>query len=271
MKTDIKLVSILIVTFNAENYITKTIKSCLKQTYKKIEILILDNKSTDNTVNLIKKFKSSKIKLIENDKNIGPYLGLNVLLDHAKGEYIAIQDHDDIWLPQKIFYQAKYMSKNTKEVACGTRTYVYYENKSILIADKRPLKVNYVHHVSLFFRNNNYRYDTKFLLCDEHFEKVILTGNKNKIHCIPKILSIHRIRDDRNNLSRNRFIFNKRNIREIFFINTSIMSSIINLIGIFISKYVSPEIEWFIINNILKKKAYKITLSRFNKTYPNLI
>lgn len=266
-----KLVSILIVTYNAQKYISKTIKSCLNQTYSNFEILILDNASKDNTIKIIKSITDKKIKLYKSKKNLGPYHGLNFLLNKAKGEYIAIQDHDDIWLPQKLEKQVNYLNKHLSEIACGTKTYIFYENKNILISDKKPKKLRYVNHVSLLFRNQGYRYNPKFLLTDEHFEKIILYGNTKKIPCIQKILTIHRIRGDRNNLSRIRFKFNYQNIKEYFSINGFYINTFINLLGIFVSKYFPQKLEWFIIDKIIKRNSQKISLEIFLKKHPNLI
>ena len=266
-----KLVSILIVTYNAQPYIGKTIKSCLSQTYLNLEVLILDNSSTDSTVKEIQKFKDKRIKLFKNNQNIGPYRGLNYLLDQAKGEYIAIQDHDDIWLPQKIEKQIDFLNHHPNEIACGTRTFIFYERTNILISDPKPLKVNYVNHVSLVFRNLNFRYNPDFLLSDEHFEKIILQGNTKKIYCLPQNLTIHRIRKDRQNLSRIRFKFNFKNIHEYFHINRVSLKSLIGLIGIFVAKFFKPSIRWFIISKIVKRKSLTVTKNNLNKKYPNLL
>ena len=265
------LVSILIVTYNAQNYIVQTIKSCLNQSYPNFELLILDNASNDDTIKIINHFKNPKIKLFKSKENIGPYQGLNFLIDKAKGEYIAIQDHDDLWLPQKLKKQINYLDQNKNRNACGTRAFVYYENKQILISDNKPEEINYVNHTSLMFRNNGYRYDLNYLLTDEHFEKIILDGNKTKIHCLKDVLAIHRIRGDRHNLSRTRFKFNKKNISEYFYINGLSINTFVNLFGIFVAKYFPPSLEWFIINKIVKSKSNKISLKNFQKKYPNIL
>jgi len=271
MKKEKGLISILIVTYNAQNYILSTIKSCLNQSYPKFEILILDNASNDHTIQIIDSLKNPKIKLYKNRKNIGPYQGLNFLIDKAKGEYIAIQDHDDIWLPQKLEKQINYLNQNKNKNACGTRTFIFYENKQVLISDNKPEDINYVNHTSLMFRNNGYRYNLRYLLTDEHFEKIILSGNQIKIHCLKDILSLHRIRGDRHNLSRTRFVFNQKNINQYFLINKPSINSIVNLLGIFVAKYFPPSLEWFVINKIVKSKSKKISLIDFQKKYPNLI
>src|SRR3990167_596097 len=116
------LVSVLICTYNAEKFIKSTLESVLNQSYKNIEVLILDNGSTDKTVPIIRTLalhnaqpltyevrKGPSIRLIESKKNLGPYKGLNVLLELAKGKYIAINDHDDIWHPEKIKKQVSFL------------------------------------------------------------------------------------------------------------------------------------------------------------------
>lgn len=265
------LVSVLIVTFNAEQYIYNTIKSCLKQTYSPIEILILDNGSTDNTVKIIKKFKKNKnFHIYTTNKNKGPYGGLNYLLKQAKGQYIAILDHDDLWLPEKIETQINFLESHPKEIACGTQTYIYYEYKNILILDRKPLKVHYVNHISLMFKNKGFRYNLKYLFSDEHFEKIILKGKTSKIYCIPKALAIHRIRKDRNNFSRKRYKLNIKFLQEYFYINTFNIQNIINLIGYIVFRYFPPHLEWIIIK-IIKRNSQKITLYEFQKKHPGII
>lgn len=266
-----KLVSILIVSYNAEKYIEKTLSSCQNQTYQDLEILVLDNASNDETVKIIKDLDDSRIKLFEGKKNIGPYGGLNFLLEKAKGEYIAIQDHDDIWFPKKIEEQIDYLEKNKEEIACGTNTYYYYEDRGVLILDKRDQKISFVDHISLVFRNQGYRYDVNFLLTDEHFERIVLNGNKNKICCLSNPLTIHRIRKDRNNLSRVRFLFTKKNIRDYFFVRGISCRSGLDLVGIFIAKYFPPSLEWFLISKFVKAKSIRISLSNFRKTHQGIL
>lgn len=264
------LVSILIVTFNAQKFIEKTVISCLNQTYPNIEILILDNASTDNTSKLLKKFKQPLIKLFFNESNTGPYVGLNFLIDQAKGKYIAIQDHDDVWLPSKISLQVKYLNKHPNEIACGTSVYSFYESKNTLIRDLKTGYLSYVSHTSLLFRNQNYHYHSNLLLPDEYFEKITLQGLKNKIYCLSEPLSIHRIRGDQHNLSKTRFSFSFKNILWYLSINGYRPKTLKDLLGIFVTKYFPESLEWFIISKIYKRKSKQMTLNNFIKLYPNI-
>lgn len=80
------LISILIVAYNPGKYLQKTLESCLDQTYENTEILILDNNSSEDISIYfpLDPEKLQKIKLIRNRENIGPYKGLNLLLEGAK-------------------------------------------------------------------------------------------------------------------------------------------------------------------------------------------
>jgi len=113
---DFPLVSVIISAYNAEKFLIPTLKSVLQQTYKNIEVLIFDDASRDNTYGLRKKITDDRIKRFRSEKNLGPYKGLNYLLDKAQGEYIAIQDHDDIWHSEKLEKQIDFLQKNKKYI-----------------------------------------------------------------------------------------------------------------------------------------------------------
>ena len=93
-------ISIVLTAYNVEKYIGEAIESCLNQTYKDLEIIIVDDCSTDNTKNLIKSYVEKNkdiIKLIENDVNKGAGLARRIGIQNTTGEYVLILDGDD-WL-----------------------------------------------------------------------------------------------------------------------------------------------------------------------------
>lgn len=114
VRTDLndELVSIIMPSYNASKYIKESIGSVLKQTYKNWELIIVDDCSIDDTVELIKGVNDSRIKLYKNKKNSGAALSRNRALRMAKGRWIAFLDSDDIWLPDKLEKQLNYMKKN---------------------------------------------------------------------------------------------------------------------------------------------------------------
>lgn len=93
------LVSVLIPVFNRELYIGKAIESAMNQTYSNIEIIVIDNKSKDSTLQIAKDYqkKDKRIRVYQNERNIGPVLNWKKCLDMACGEYVKILWSDD-WM-----------------------------------------------------------------------------------------------------------------------------------------------------------------------------
>ena len=122
---DKPLVSIIIPTYNREKYILNAINSCLKQTYKNIEILVVDDCSTDKTKDLIKSINDKRIKYFRNETNRGAPYSRNFGLRIARGEYINFLDDDDLLLPRKIELQLKKFLASEDEklgvVTCDVR------------------------------------------------------------------------------------------------------------------------------------------------------
>lgn len=109
-----KLVSAIIPTYNREKTICRAIDSILNQSYKNIEIIIVDDGSTDDTLKLLKKYGST-IRVV-NQCHKGANAARNRGIKEAKGEYIAFLDSDDEWLPQKTYMQLNYLEKKEKQV-----------------------------------------------------------------------------------------------------------------------------------------------------------
>lgn len=92
-----KKLSIILPTYNIERYIEQTLNSILKQTYRNLEVIIIDDCSTDNTRSILKNYskKDDRIKLFLNESNLGPGATRNSGIEKATGEYITFMDHDD--------------------------------------------------------------------------------------------------------------------------------------------------------------------------------
>ena len=115
------LVSIITPSFNSSRFIEECIDSVLSQTYDYWELLIVDDCSSDNSCELIKKYNDSRIILIELEKNIGASKARNIALRKAKGKYIAFLDSDDIWMPTKLDDQIHFMQQ--KDIAFSFSSY----------------------------------------------------------------------------------------------------------------------------------------------------
>jgi len=100
-------VSVIIPTYNRRNLLGRAINSVLNQNYQDFELIIVDDGSTDNTVKLVKSFNYEIIKYIRHDKNRGVSAARNTGIRVAKGDYIAFQDSDDEWMPEKLERQIR--------------------------------------------------------------------------------------------------------------------------------------------------------------------
>ncbi|WP_319418710.1 glycosyltransferase family 2 protein [Pleurocapsa sp. FMAR1] len=95
-------VSIIIPTYNSENYIAKALKSVLNQTYSNFEIILIDDASSDSTVDIARSFNDKRLKIIANKYNRGVSYGRNCGIKQAKGQWIALLDSDDWYAPQRL-------------------------------------------------------------------------------------------------------------------------------------------------------------------------
>lgn len=130
MKENKPLVSIVIPIHNGERYIRESIDSCLEQTYENIEIIVVDDKSEDNTLNILKEY-GSKITVISVEKQNGLGNVINIGIRKSRGKYIARMDADDIMYPNRIEKQIEYLESNPNCVAVGGQIDIIDENGNI--------------------------------------------------------------------------------------------------------------------------------------------
>lgn len=120
-KTNDNKLSVLMPVYNASLFLKQAIESILNQTYKDFEFIIINDGSTDNSLEIIKSFNDSRIKIINNEKNLGIIKSRNIGLESAGGKYIANMDSDDISLPTRFEKQISYFEKHPDTVLLGTR------------------------------------------------------------------------------------------------------------------------------------------------------
>jgi teichuronic acid biosynthesis glycosyltransferase TuaG len=108
---DNEIVSVITPVYNAEKFIKDTVLSAVRQTYRNMEIVLVDDKSTDTSAQIIKKLQDMYPNIIYHLQraNGGAGIARNVALDIARGRYVAFLDSDDIWVPQKTELQIKLM------------------------------------------------------------------------------------------------------------------------------------------------------------------
>lgn len=136
-------VSVNIPVYNDEKHIRDTLDSALNQTYRDLEVIIVDDGSTDRTAEIIKGYHDPRVKYhYQANKGIG--VARNKALELSVGKYIAFLDHDDLWLPQKLEKQMALFDKNPELglVFCDTTFFNEQGDMYSIYAKRKPPKGN---------------------------------------------------------------------------------------------------------------------------------
>lgn len=115
------LISVIMPAYNAENYIAEAIRSILEQTYENLELIIVEDCSSDGTLDVIKQFYDTRITLIENEENHGVAYSTNRAIQSAKGKYLALLDDDDIAIKDRLELQVNYLEEHSEISVLGGR------------------------------------------------------------------------------------------------------------------------------------------------------
>jgi|WetSurMetagenome_2_1015567.scaffolds.fasta_scaffold117366_2 glycosyltransferase involved in cell wall biosynthesis len=126
---DTPLISIIIPSYNRGHILMKSVNSVLSQTYEHIELIIVDDASTDNTAEIIHSLTDSRIKFIHLEHNSGACAARNEGIQEAEGKYIAFNDSDDQWHSNKLSEQLSFIRKNNADVVVCSMN-CYDENKN---------------------------------------------------------------------------------------------------------------------------------------------
>lgn len=191
-------ISVIMSVYNDQDNISNSIKSILGQTYKDFEFLIVDDCSTDNTYEEIKKFTTDpRIKLYKNSKNIGLTKSLNFLIEKSSGKYIFRQDSDDVSLSQRFQEQLNVLEREIYQV-CTSRAINMQNNKTIPgLSSWVPKKISikfknpYIHGtlaIQKSLLNNIGNYDEDYLYAQDFKLFLDLIKKNKKIFEIKKPL-----------------------------------------------------------------------------------
>ena len=125
-----ELVSVIMPTYNAGKFLADSIESVLAQTYTNLELLITDDGSTDNTIDILKDFseRDKRVKVKFLTSNVGPAVARNKSIERAKGRYIAFCDCDDRWFPEKLEKQIAHMTH--KDCALCSSSYLICDDNN---------------------------------------------------------------------------------------------------------------------------------------------
>lgn len=193
------LVSILIPVYNGEKFIQRAVNSCLKQTFKQIEIIVLNDGSTDQTARILHTVDDARLRLLSNPQRTGIPAARNRLLAEANAPIVAWLDADDEALPQRIEYQYEAFLKNPETVLSFTFATVVNKEKSF-----NPFVPA---HKTLFLHMLFFKQPVVFSSCmarkipDIAFNKDFKRGQdfdyvwnmmkRGTVHIAPKILAKH--------------------------------------------------------------------------------
>ncbi|HNV01493.1 MAG TPA: glycosyltransferase family A protein [archaeon] len=206
MKKNRPKISIILPVYNDEKYIKESLDSILNQTFNDFELIIINDNSKDDTMKIIKNYTKieSKIKIINNKKNIGVYRSINKGLKKAKGNYIARMDSDDICYKNRLQTQYDFLEKNKDIFLIGTSAFIIDKNgkkiKHLMKYQIFPflMKIilkrrNCIIHPSIMFRNTGELYSEKKNEQDEWLFYKSLLEKKKKIINLPNTLLKYRI------------------------------------------------------------------------------
>ncbi|MEY8494230.1 glycosyltransferase family A protein [Lachnospiraceae bacterium 29-91] len=168
------LVSVIMPAYNGEKYIGEAIESILNQTYDNFELVIVEDKSTDNTLNVIQKYKDPRIFLHLNSQNQGIAYSTNLGIAKSKGKYIALLDDDDIATKQRLEWQTSFMEEHDDVDILGGRSAIIDKNGDFLRYDLEPLRNPKFIKALLLFSNE------KFANCSAMIRKSFIEKNDLK-------------------------------------------------------------------------------------------
>ena len=193
-----ELVSVVMPAHNSEKYILLSIMSVLEQTHSNLELLIVDDNSTDDTVRIVESIKDKRITLFKNHVNMGAAFCRNLAIQKSKGVFIAFLDSDDLWLPTKLEEQIDFMSKNSYFF-----TYTKYTEVDKLdieisgpetITFKKLLRCNYIGCLTVMYKREIFP-DLSIpnnILRRNDYALWLLLSKKESCHLLPKVLSKYR-------------------------------------------------------------------------------
>ncbi len=207
-------ISVLLPAYNAERYILQSVQSVLAQTFEDFELLVVNDKSTDGTADILSSVQDRRLRVIHNECNLGVVGALNRALTEARGRYIARIDADDFCLPTRFAKQKQFLDLNPEVQLVGSEMFILEDGRirpSRQSADPDPAVLrwqfyisNPIGHPSMMFRadivsklgaylREEYKYAEDF----DFSHRILQIG---EIAVLPEQLAIYRLHDQ--NLTR---------------------------------------------------------------------
>lgn len=293
MTIDNPLVSVIMLCYNHEDFVEESIQSIINQTYKNLEIIIVDNNSQDNSKQIITKYISTdnRIKYHPKNSNIFPSAGINFGISKSTGKYITMLSTDDYFESTKIEEQLQFMIENKFN---NSFTWVNVVNSKSYSMSEHPL-------LKLFNRSFQNLELERFLIEDGNtlcapsgmFNKTIFDNyglfdhrllqlqdygywikllQKEKIHLLERRLTNYRVRDDNNNLSlKNNDSVKFRTSFEYFKITEIILDLDLELLSKILKKECTSENKYTnLFNFYMESNKHEFAFSTLNLMHERL-
>lgn len=208
-------ISVIMPVYNSEKYLREAIDSVLSQKFSDFEFIIVDDASTDKSLEIIESYSDPRIIILQNNMNLGLPGAINKGISLSRGTFIARMDADDISLPNRFKEQILFMENNPDIVMCGTFAQSIGNKKSVLMkhpTDPDEIKVNLLFKTSFihptimmrreFMSLNNLKYDPEFLQAQDYelFTRISRVG---KTANIPKVLLLYRKHEKQTSVEKN--------------------------------------------------------------------
>lgn len=224
--------SIVIPTFNSEKTIEETITSVLNQNYKNYEIIIVDNNSSDNTMQILDNFKTTNINIYKIKNNGIIAKSRNFGVQKSKYEWICFLDSDDIWLDNKLNHLNSLILNNKNFDIFAHKEFINYKQKKIVkkIRYKYDKNIKFLDNIinenflspsavcikreSLITLNLYYNESKKFVTAEDYHFWITLALSKFKLYFSNEYLGVYNI--NTNNFSLNTSLHNQ-NIKNVLF------------------------------------------------------
>jgi len=206
---DKPLISVCIPVYNREKFVRGAILSVLNQTYKNFEIIVIDDGSTDSSFKIIQKFQDPRISIFENGENKGIVYSRNRCLKESSGEFIAMLDSDDTWMPDKLEKQIRFLKSNPDYGICGTWAKRRMPNGNISIwampkSDEElrarmlwrcPVIQSSMVIRAIILKKYGILYDPDFENCED-YELIRRLLKHTKIHCLDECLVTYNVHEN---------------------------------------------------------------------------
>ena len=207
MKSGKVLVSVVMSVYNDEQYLKESLDSIFAQTIQNFELIIVDDCSTDRTVEIIENYHDDRIRLICNSENRGLTRNLNTALEYVQGTYIARMDGDDKSRPERFEKQIAYLEQHPELMLISCRTHMFGEEDLISQIQGTPKQLQammmirpVLAHPGFMMRGElitqeGFRYDESYRSAQD-YNFAARVARKFNIGVTPEILLDYRVVDD---------------------------------------------------------------------------